>query len=343
MNLMKPALPPTAEGLEQRMIEQLDQLALYQNYERAFGETTGLSLRLAPANRVQAPPGAAFHQNSFCELFARHHPACVACQYHRQPPHESQTAIHTFTCFAGRCQSRIPILSAGKTIGFLLTGEVAIHAPSPVRFAKIIQQLKEWHIDFEETQLRHAYFTTRVMSGRRYNSILDLLAIFADHLSRIADQWLLCHETPETPNITRALEFIRQHITEPLDLKQVADQAHLSTCYFCKKFKLATGLTFTQYVTRTRVETAKTLLLNPQVRVSEVAFEVGFQSLTHFNRVFREITGDSPTKYRQERSAAVSSSQPLPERFLNTADLEDEIDREPLACTRSVSNPQTNP
>jgi len=59
-----------------------------------------------------------------------------------------------------------------------------------------------------------------------------------------------------------------------------------STFYFCKLFKRATGLTFTDYVARVRVEKAKPLLLDRDRRVSEIAYDVGFQSLTHFNRVF---------------------------------------------------------
>ena len=49
-------------------------------------------------------------------------------------------------------------------------------------------------------------------------------------------------------------------------------------------------MTFTDYLGRVRVEKAKSLLLNPNLRISEIAYAVGFQSLTHFNRVFRELT-----------------------------------------------------
>jgi AraC-like DNA-binding protein len=49
-----------------------------------------------------------------------------------------------------------------------------------------------------------------------------------------------------------------------------------------------------------RVEKAKNLLLNPNLRISEIAYEVGFQSLTHFNRVFKRVVGQSPTDYRAE-------------------------------------------
>ena len=73
-----------------------------------------------------------------------------------------------------------------------------------------------------------------------------------------------------------------------------------STFYFCKMFKKITGINFTDYVSRVRIEKSKNLLLNPNLRVSEIAFEVGFQSLTHFNRVFKKILGQSPTEYRAQ-------------------------------------------
>jgi AraC-like DNA-binding protein len=78
-------------------------------------------------------------------------------------------------------------------------------------------------------------------------------------------------------------------------LGQVARAVNTSTFYFCKMFKKATGLNFTEYLSRVRIEKAETLLLNPNLRVSEIAYDVGFQSLTHFNRVFRKVVGLSPT------------------------------------------------
>jgi len=59
-------------------------------------------------------------------------------------------------------------------------------------------------------------------------------------------------------------------------------------------------MTFTDYLGRVRVERAKNLLLNPHLRISEIAYAVGFQSLTHFNRVFQELTGESPTTFRKK-------------------------------------------
>ena len=83
-------------------------------------------------------------------------------------------------------------------------------------------------------------------------------------------------------------------------MRVVAQAVHTSAFYFCKLFKKVTGINFTDYLSRVRIEKAKNLLLNPNLRVSEIAFEVGFQSLTHFNRVFKKLLGQSPTEYRAQ-------------------------------------------
>ena len=66
--------------------------------------------------------------------------------------------------------------------------------------------------------------------------------------------------------------------------------------------KRATGLTFTDYLARVRIEKAKTLLLERNRRISEIAYDVGFQSLTHFNRIFKKLVGASPSSYRRSAS-----------------------------------------
>ena len=80
----------------------------------------------------------------------------------------------------------------------------------------------------------------------------------------------------------------------------MARAACTSTFYICKLFKRHTGLNFTGYVSRLRIEKARELLANPNLRISEIACDAGFQSLTHFNRVFRKLIGEAPTGYREK-------------------------------------------
>jgi YesN/AraC family two-component response regulator len=189
-------------------------------------------------------------------------------------------------------------------IGFLTTGQVFSKKPTEAQFSRTLKLLAEWGVNFNEEELRKAYFDTRVLSARQHESIVKLLSIFAEHLSLVSNQIVLHEQNAEPPAITRAKQFITDHQTEELSLGEVATAVYTSKFYFCKMFKKSTGINFTDYLSRVRTERAKNLLLNPNLRVSEIAYEVGFQSLTHFNRVFKRILGQSPTDYRGQFSKA---------------------------------------
>jgi len=102
----------------------------------------------------------------------------------------------------------------------------------------------------------------------------------------------------EPVDIRRARNFIHEHSDEELSLIQVAKAANISGNHLSEKFKRVTGFNFVDYVARTRFEKALGLLQDPSFRVSEIAFAVGFQSLSQFNRVFKRLAGTSPTEYR---------------------------------------------
>jgi AraC-like DNA-binding protein len=69
--------------------------------------------------------------------------------------------------------------------------------------------------------------------------------------------------------------------------------------HFCTLFRATTGVKFTEYVARSRVEDARELLCDRRFRMCDVAYESGFQSLTAFHRAFQRILGQSPTEYRK--------------------------------------------
>jgi AraC-like DNA-binding protein len=102
----------------------------------------------------------------------------------------------------------------------------------------------------------------------------------------------------EPVEIWKARNFIHEHSDEELSLTQVAKAVNISPNHLSEKFKQVTGIRFVEYIARTRFEKARCLLLDPNLRVSEIAFAVGFQSLSQFNRVFKKFSGKPPTEYR---------------------------------------------
>ncbi|MCW1925905.1 AraC family transcriptional regulator [Luteolibacter arcticus] len=132
----------------------------------------------------------------------------------------------------------------------------------------------------------------------------SVTAFTQDHvLSRHAESLAIIEEGSEPAAIAKARRFIHAHLDDSLTLGTVAREAGLSESHFCRLFNEATGLTLTGYVNRCRVEAAKCEILKPGKRVSEIAFEVGYQSLSQFNRCFASITGTSPTLRRKEKFA----------------------------------------
>ena len=102
----------------------------------------------------------------------------------------------------------------------------------------------------------------------------------------------------ESVDIWKARQFIEQHSDEEISLTKVAKAVHISPTHLSEKFRQVTRVNFVDYVARTRFDKACELLADGDIRVSEIAFEVGFQSLSQFNRVFKRLSGKSPTAYR---------------------------------------------
>jgi AraC-like DNA-binding protein len=102
----------------------------------------------------------------------------------------------------------------------------------------------------------------------------------------------------EPVEIWKARKFIEQHSGEEVSLSKVAKAVNVSANHLSEKFKEVTGVKFVDYVARARFEGARDLLLNSDRRISEIAFAAGFQSLSQFNRVFKNLSGKSPTDYR---------------------------------------------
>ena len=284
---------------ENNFIERLAESKVYADYERAFSDATGLPLKLRPVESWQLPHHGQRKENPFCALMASKSRACAACLQVQQTLAETaRDEARSVTCQVGMSDTAVPVKLGNQLVAFLHTGQIFRKKPTEEQFCKVAELCKQWGLQVEEKELKRAWFGTRVLSPKEHGAVVKLLEIFASHLSDLSNQIVVRQENSEPPMITRARQYIREHLAEELSLGQVARAVNTSTFYFCKMFKKSTGLNFTEYVSRLRVESAKNLLMNPNLRISEIAYEIGFQSLTHFNRVFKKIVGEAPTEYR---------------------------------------------
>jgi AraC-like DNA-binding protein len=207
-------------------------------------------------------------------------------------------ATKTASCIAGLTDSAVPVKVGDRILGYLQTGQVTHRQVTHGDFRRVMDWLKRGGAQMDWAELEKRYLRTRVISQQQYHAILRLLEVFSQHLTVAAEQIATQQAHAEPPMVERARQLIEERHVDDLSLDQVAHAVNVSTFHFCKMFKRATGMTFTEYLSTVRIAKAKKLLANPQLRVSEIAFEVGFASLTHFNRMFRRITGQSPTNFR---------------------------------------------
>jgi AraC-like DNA-binding protein len=94
-------------------------------------------------------------------------------------------------------------------------------------------------------------------------------------------------------------KYIHANYNNDPDVNTVAASVHLSTAAFCRYFKRQTKMTFTDFVNQYRITQAKTLLLKG-LNVTEVCYEVGFESLSHFNKLFKKLGGENPSAFRKK-------------------------------------------
>jgi AraC-like DNA-binding protein/ligand-binding sensor protein len=287
-----------------QLIETLTHSEMYQDYERAYSEAMGLPITFRPMQTWQLPLHGKRKENPFCAMMAGQSRTCAAClQTQEKLAQSARNEPCTMTCAYGLCETAVPVKLGTETIGFLQTGQVMPQKPTITSFKRAVNEARKLGVDIDNAQARDAFFQTPVVPQKKLASVARLLAIFGDYLSIKSNQIALRTAAAEPPVVAKAKKFIEDNYTEELSLSQVAKAVNTSIFYFCKLFRKVAGVTFTEFVSRTRIEKAKNFLLNPNLRVSEVAFEVGFQSLTHFNRTFKKIVGQSPTEYREKLPA----------------------------------------
>ncbi|AWV32448.1 helix-turn-helix transcriptional regulator [Paenibacillus odorifer] len=99
--------------------------------------------------------------------------------------------------------------------------------------------------------------------------------------------------------IFEIVDYLNRYYDQHHSIRDIANRFYISPSYFCKTFRDSTDFTFTEYLNNVRIKEARALLINTAFKVAKIAENVGFDNMTHFGRVFKEITGLSPLKYRR--------------------------------------------
>lgn len=181
--------------------------------------------------------------------------------------------------------SNYPALTQIKLL--LEESKRGIHFPSPAN--QILLPLIEQLPDLKGTeQIISLLLLLEKMANLKEKRYLGSLH-FYNTLSSFTDN-----------RLEKILSYVNYHYTQNINLHHIAAMTAMNTASFCRYFKEKSGKTFMQYILELRIGYACRLLANNQMDISQIGVECGFNTLSHFNRIFKRITGFTPSNYRKE-------------------------------------------
>lgn len=129
--------------------------------------------------------------------------------------------------------------------------------------------------------------------------VLHLLAQSNEYEVLNADGVTLVIQNQNDDRINKVFQYVKDNYQSEITLEQISKVAILTVPAFCRYFKKHTKQTFTQFVNEFRVRQAIRLIALGNKSISEIAFDVGFNNFSHFNKQFKKVTGKSPSKYKR--------------------------------------------
>jgi AraC-like DNA-binding protein len=292
-----------------RLAESLADSTLFREFQEVFEAATALPLTLRAVESWKLAHADSRNQNGFCALMSQTNGSCAACLRMQQQVCDGVNGMPcTLTCSFGLRETAVGVKIGNEIVVYLQTGQVFFKTPTTEQTRRALEQIEKWGLKLDKKEITRRYQATPVVREVEYQARIKLLQFFANQLGTLADQIVFLQKTAEPPQMTCARRIIEEQYEEKLSLTVVAKQLHMSKFTLCSKFKKATGVTFTEYVSRFRVQKAKRLLLNRNYSISEIAYQVGFQCLTHFNRSFKKIAGESPSGYRSHLPAPATAA-----------------------------------
>ena len=280
------------------LLDRLSASPLYRKYCDSFQSLTGLPLELDPvSDGFSDSCRCGGNQNSFCQILNREGGGFSKCMAARKHLAESADGcVRSVSCFAGLRETAVPLMLGQTTIAHLKTGQILHEKPDAGTWAQVKKELGEIG---GLVEIEKAFSETALVPKDRYQSMVTLLASFSLLLGRLLKQIASEMDEAEQSGISHILDYLEDHFSEPLELDALAARMGVSTYHFCRKFKEVAGETLTQHITRLRVDRACEALRESDWKITDIAYEVGFQSLSQFNRSFHRITGRNPSNYRR--------------------------------------------
>ena len=260
---------------------------------------TGISTSVYDANGKGIQLGG--EHCEFCRLMnasPEGHARCVASDARAVRRCAEQRRAYGYRCHAGVNEVVLPIYDSGVPIAYLAFGQLLDRGTVQQRWEETARCL-DWY-EGDRAALREAFFNMRQLSDQEigaYAEILEALALY------IRQEGVI--RSAEYTDLQKLEMYLDEHYMEPLSLGRISAELHVGTTKLCALAKkLSGGGTLTRIIAERRVAAAKELLLKSDAPVAAVAEKVGFSDYNYFTKIFKSVTGITPSAYRKEHRAS---------------------------------------
>ncbi len=178
--------------------------------------------------------------------------------------------------------------------------------PEMLKIKALFERSKKGILFGQETKRKLGKKIEKIPEKKGFKQVLYLLQILhelaksKDYIILNADGYAFETAPQDSGKLDSIYKHINENFKQQIPLEEIAGIANMTIPAFCRYFKKVTGKTFTKLVNEYRVVHATKLLSESQMSITDIAFECGFNNFSHFNKLFKEITGKSASKYRSE-------------------------------------------
>lgn len=252
------------------------------------------------------------HNSPICMLTKVHnkrHQDCINREHNRLLlAFESKEKFLIDTCHCGLTDIVVPISFGNRLIGGIFLGQVFIESyPDTTIY-------REYFAQYDDLDLEDILREVKDIRVKTYEELLrwkEICRLAASYIEeriklyefkRSKDKrsyYISLTDTLPTlsPPIQKAINIIVKRANKDISLKQVASSVGYSSSQFSRKFKRETGMTFSKYIKKLKIEIAQYLLKDMEKNICEIAYEVGYNNVTSFLRAFKEETGMTPREW----------------------------------------------
>lgn len=233
----------------------------------------------------------------FCEKInacAEGHARCLNCDAQQAALCVGRETVHYYRCHAGICEAILPICSDGMPLAYLVFGQY-LDTTSVEHQWKRTRATLDWYPGdpdglYEDFCAFRQYTTQEIAA---YSEILKALASYI-HLTGMI-------QSAEYSDLQRLDLYLDQHYMEKLSLASISESLGISRTKLCTLAKrLSGGKTLSRMIAERRIAAAKLLLLKSDTPISAVAESVGISDYNYFTKIFRTVTGMTPSSFRNQ-------------------------------------------